>query len=170
MDRRRTSKKSFLLAGALVLVCGLASGTDVAVTADKVVHTRSGYHLNLSVWNCSKQVLQVKNGDLPWQQDTLTLVVASGGASPTENLERWSSIEDWPDKEVAIAPGKSLQGSIDLTATFPGLAKSRFKKTSVVFWSYDLQRLDHMQPRPVGGMLPLDPPPSAQSKALTPCT
>jgi hypothetical protein len=67
MDRGRPSKTRFLLAGVLILLCSLALGTDVDVTADRVVRTHTGYRLELSLWNCSKQVLQVKNGDLPWQ-------------------------------------------------------------------------------------------------------
>jgi len=127
------------------------------VRADQVRFVRGSVYLDMSVWNCSDHRIVEQLADLPWGQDAAGIVVYAAGPVAGQPLEKAGLIEDFPIKEVAISPGSSVSGVINLSRLFPKLSRYTKYNDLVLFWVYDLSLIQGGADAYVGGMLPFVP-------------
>ncbi|MFC5742033.1 hypothetical protein [Dyella tabacisoli] len=137
------------------------AGLPIAVEAIGIEKSDHRFYLDMRVWNCSSKELTMDIVNLPWGgmlANRLLIYQAYSG----ETMQAQYPIEDFPETLYVIPGGGYVSGQIDLGSYFPGLLKVKEPRNWVIFWLYQPFGSKGVPVgRRFGGMIPLDPAPSA---------
>jgi hypothetical protein len=102
----------------------------------------TGWTLDISLTNESAERLTVYRHSLPWIGWYSILLVAAKTDAMGTVLERSNPVDDPGTETIVIKPGETLTGQVSLVRRFPGFADAVKDREVIVFWSYQLQRLE----------------------------
>lgn len=153
---------SKIAAAALSILLSFPSTTSATiakvdkfrVVAGNISQSNGEIYIKLTVWNCSAERVSIRLANLPWGGHSLGLVAYQAGQLAGDALKESTSIEDYPDKNIELAPFSTTSESINLTSRFPSLKRVRNLDNVVIFWVYDMTLLDPAESKYAGGMVP----------------
>ena len=130
------------VAMGLPFLSGCASG----LSSDSRQGGMFGVHVSLRGWrvlrikleNLSSTPVELRASKLPWEWRYSMWVKAFENDALGSSLDERLPVADVPtsNEAIAVLPGRTLQGSIDLADRFPELEEVLEHHDVVLFWSY----------------------------------
>jgi hypothetical protein len=121
------------------------------------VEPSGGAKLRIRLMNASRKPVTLYSSKLPWATRHSMILAAVKLTGANEGLTNTPVIDDPPPGEIAIAPGQSITGEIDLAMRFHQSWQDARGSPLLVFWSYQLQSTDGQVSNRVNGSLELTP-------------
>lgn len=116
-----------------------------------------GSKLRVHLTNASTAGVTLYSSRLPWGTRYSMIIAAVKLTGTNESLVNSPVIDDPPPGEVAIDPGQTVSGEIDLAPRFHQTWQGARGKPLLIFWSYQLQTTDGRRSDRVSGSLELTP-------------
>lgn len=130
-----------------------ASLADLGLTASAVRDPNGDWRLQFDLRYTGETPLVVYEGSLPWKSPRdLLLVACALNASNTRLAPVDTPKPDLPPSSLTLNPGDTLSGSVNLSASFPGLTEAVQASDIVLFWSHEMKSAEKQSlPRLNGG-------------------
>jgi len=90
--------------------------------------------LEITLRSGANKRVTIDKSQLPWA--TRYGMVLAAAKSDSETLEKVLPVEDPARKQIFVAPGQTLTGTLDLDGIFKGLDEAREKSDVHLFWAY----------------------------------
>jgi hypothetical protein len=163
----------FVFIAAIAIVASLSQTASIAskgpdISVRGTYDAKDGHWLRMELENRSSEPIRMTSSFLPWGSTFSTLLVAvitMDPIGPAPSIER-NKVQEHPvGREVTVAAGETLEGSIDLDWQFPKLAEWTSRSDVVVFWSYLPRLRDGRQGERLGGFIVVPAKTTASAKA-----
>ncbi len=130
-----------------------ANLTDLGLTASPVRDPNGVWRLQFDLRYTGEAPLVVYEGSLPWKNPRdLLLVACALNAANSRLVSADSPKRDLPQNPLTLNPGDTLTGSVNLSASFPGLTEAIQASDVVLFWSHEMKSAEKQSlPRLNGG-------------------
>lgn len=145
----------------LVVLIGYATSSgpsdpnlsDLGLTASAVRDPSGAWRLQFDLRYTGETPLVLNEGSLPWKNPrNLLLVACALNAANTRLVPADVPVRDLPPTPLTLNPGDTLSGSLNLSATLPGLAEVIRGSDVILFWSHEMKSADKQPlPRLSGG-------------------
>jgi|GEM_PF-2637267 len=152
----RVNKMKIIGILILLFLATDAYSQTVAVRPIGTSVKNGAHYLNMRVWNCTNNDIEVPLSELPWGMRTLGLVIYPGGKLAGEPLKESFPVGDSPSTEIKIHAKGYVDGEIPLDQRFFDITRYEKDGNLLVFWEYDLSWITGGKSEIVGGMIPLN--------------
>jgi hypothetical protein len=116
-----------------------SSGAAVEIAVRAQYDEKDSRTIRMELENRSARTVRIAKPFLPWGSTFAALFAAVPMTDPVTSarcIERTTIMENPVGPEIAIEPGQTLRGTVELQSQFPELEKHLRRGDVIVFWSY----------------------------------
>ena len=129
--------------------------SDLSLIASPGRSPNGAWSMKFELQNTGDRPLVLSESSLPWKGPRdLLLVTTLLNSAHTRLAEFDMPHQASPPTFLTLNPGDTLEGSVNLSARFPGLTAAVQESDVVVFWSHQIRSMENQSlPRLNGGVV-----------------